>query len=160
MNASSSSDDDDAPTKPRYRPGDVLIEHDDLVDADVPPPSLESKVGINVADIDELVGDSAYRGMLVDENTGQRIAPRFAWIVLGLQFFFALMIYLFAYNHFNILQNVAPVPYCVDNAPGYLSRAASSRCLLCASYHDPSSATQGTDRARARSGPVPEVQGI
>ncbi len=119
------SDDDDAPAKPRYQPGDVIIEHDDLVDADVPPPSLESKVGINVADIDELVGDSAYRGMLVDENTGQRIAPRFAWIILGLQFFFALMIYLFAYNHFNILQNVAPVPYCVDNAPGYLSRAAS-----------------------------------
>ena len=122
------SDDDDA-LKPRYQPGDVLIEHDDLVDADVPPPSLESKVGINVADIDELVGDSAYRGMLVDENTGQRIAPRFAWITLGLQFFFALMIYLFAYNHFNILQNVAPVPYCVDNAPGYLSRTASSRSL-------------------------------
>ena len=79
------SDDDDA--KPRYRPGDVIIEHDDLVDADVPPPSLESKVGINVADIDELVGDSAYRGMLVEN--GARIAPRFAWITLGLQFFFA-----------------------------------------------------------------------
>ena len=99
-----------------------------MVDADVPPPSLESKVGINVSDIDELVGDSAYRGMLVEN--GARIAPRFAWITLGLQFFFALMIYLFAYNHFNILQNVAPVPYCVDNAPGYLSRAASSRRLL------------------------------
>ena len=40
--------DDDAPAKPRYRPGDVIIEHDDLVDADIPPPSLESKVGINI----------------------------------------------------------------------------------------------------------------
>ena len=70
------SDDDDAPAKPRYRPGDVIIEHDDLVDADIPPPSLESKVGINISDIDELVGDSAYRGMLVVD--GARIAPRFA----------------------------------------------------------------------------------
>ena len=42
------SEDDDAPAKPRYRPGDVIIEHDDLVDADIPPPSLESKVGINI----------------------------------------------------------------------------------------------------------------
>ena len=32
------SDDDDA-LKPRYQPGDIIIEHDDLVDADVPPPS-------------------------------------------------------------------------------------------------------------------------
>ena len=72
------SEDDDAPAKPRYQPGDVIIEHDDLVDADIPPPSLESKVGINISDIDELVGDSAYRGMLVVD--GARIAPRFAWI--------------------------------------------------------------------------------
>jgi len=31
----------------------VIIEHDDLVDADIPPPSLESKVGINIYDDDD-----------------------------------------------------------------------------------------------------------
>ena len=42
------SDDDDAPAKPRYQPGDVIIEHDDLVDADVPlasPATAPRRVG-------------------------------------------------------------------------------------------------------------------
>ena len=73
------SEDDDAPAKPRYRPGDVIIEHDDLVDADIPPPSYRDKTKA----VRLMVVDAAAYAQLVLENQGRTLSVQDAAVELG-----------------------------------------------------------------------------